>query len=99
MAGGKNDKQKWKKHLWCISRYDQPRYATYLGDDWFLIEGPSNFFRYGDDFIDFEGGPFLQIGEFFDMYSDVCAFELCDSKDNYSKVKVKVCNTQPTSTR
>ena len=53
------------------SRYGQPRHITRVSKKEYLIKGISNFIRmgYSDDskniyeFIDFEGGPFLQIGD------------------------------------
>ena len=95
MAGG--DKKKWKKHLWMYSRYNQPRYVTYLGDDWYQVEGPAEYIRGGDDFFDFEGGPMLMIGEFFDLYSEIVEIKAQHETGNdHAIVKVKVCNTQAT---
>jgi hypothetical protein len=53
------------------SRYGQPRYITRISKKEYLVRGTSNFIRMGYsndlkdeyEFVDFEGGPFLQIGD------------------------------------
>lgn len=53
------------------SRYGQPRYITRVSKKEYLIRGVSSFIRmgYSDDlkaeyeFVDFDGGPFLQVGD------------------------------------
>jgi len=90
LGGGK---KKWKKHLWMISSNNQPRYITYLGDDWYQIEGPTTFLRYTlDQAADFEGGPFLVKGDFFDLYSEICEVVLDTPPKNntaYAIVRIK----------
>jgi hypothetical protein len=41
------------------SRYGQPRLVYRNGPFEYLIEGESSFIRVGEEFIDFEGGPFI----------------------------------------
>jgi hypothetical protein len=42
-----------------LSRYNQVRWITRINDDTYEVEGASHFFRRGDTFVDFEGGPFI----------------------------------------
>lgn len=65
-----------KKTLKCHSRYGAERWETDLGDDWYQVEGPSHYIRCGGldelgakianpdslGFVDFDGGPFYEIG-------------------------------------
>ena len=65
--------------LKCYSRGGLPRHETSLGKGVYLLEGPSTYMRYGGlteeeaalwrkpttaiGFIDFEGGPFIFLGQ------------------------------------
>lgn len=48
-----------KKIFQFLSRYGQTRTVYKNGNDEYIIEGESNFFRSGDEFVDLEGGPFI----------------------------------------
>ena len=68
-----------KSELKCYSRGGLPREETSLGKGVYLLEGPSTYMRYGGlteeearlwrrdttdiGFIDFEGGPFIALGQ------------------------------------
>lgn len=54
----------WSKQIdMMFSRDGTPRYIEVLDANNYLIYGKSNYLRYGDDFIDYEGGPFIQKGQ------------------------------------
>jgi hypothetical protein len=44
------------------SRYGSPRFIRRVDEDTFVIYGESRYFRVGEEFFDFEGGPFILIG-------------------------------------
>lgn len=43
------------------SRDGTPRYIQKLPDGHYKISGESMYMRYGDNFIDYQGGPFINI--------------------------------------
>lgn len=44
------------------SRYGEPRFIEKISDNEYLIYGKTNWIRSGDNFVDFESGPFLIVG-------------------------------------
>lgn len=44
------------------SRYGQKRFIRAVDDRTYVIYGESNYFRGGEEFFDFEGGPFISVG-------------------------------------
>jgi len=44
------------------SRYGQKRFIRAVDDKTYVVYGESNYFRCGEEFFDFEGGPFIVIG-------------------------------------
>jgi|GEM_PF-4946654 hypothetical protein len=54
----------WSKQIdMMFSREGTPRYIEVLDANNYLIYGNSNYLRFGDDFIDYEGGPFIAKGQ------------------------------------
>lgn len=45
------------------SRYGVPRYIEKLNENAYLIYGNSNYIRSGENFIDYEGGPNISVGQ------------------------------------
>lgn len=43
------------------SRYGQPRIVLRDEED-YILEGPSEFLRAGEEFVDLQGGPFILVG-------------------------------------
>ena len=81
------------------SRYGQVRTITEQGDGSFLVEGESLYHRCGSDeegnglwMVDFEGGPFISVGDTFlgnKKYGAVTKLEIVeDDRQDYFKVKV-----------
>ena len=44
------------------SRYGQKRFVRNVDENNFVVYGESSFHRVGEDFFDFQGGPFLMVG-------------------------------------
>lgn len=44
------------------SRYGQKRFVRKVDDDTYVMYGESRYFRVGEEFFDFQGGPFIAIG-------------------------------------
>jgi len=55
-------------HYTTKSRYGVIRTLTEISDNLYIVEGKSEIMRVSNDFIDFEGGPFLMIGENLSMF-------------------------------
>jgi len=90
------------------NRYGQARTVTEIANDkenhrTYLIEGESNYCRYGSDpdtgvleFIDFEGGPFMSVGGRMEHLCDGAFGEIVkvssieDSKVTRVEVEVKI---------
>lgn len=45
-----------------ISRYGQKRFIRSVDDNKYVVYGESRYFRVGEEFFDFQGGPFIAIG-------------------------------------
>lgn len=50
-----------KEHVF-FSRYGQKRTLTKVGEGSYILEGKTNFMRFAEDMVDFEGGPFILKG-------------------------------------
>jgi len=46
-----------------LSRYNIPRHIEVFDANNYLIWGNSEYLRHGDDYVDYEGGPFIQKGQ------------------------------------
>lgn len=44
------------------SRYGQKRFIRPVDEDNYVIYGESKFYRVGEDYFDFQGGPFIFVG-------------------------------------
>lgn len=44
------------------SRYGQKRFVRNVDDKTYVVYGECNYYRVGDDFFDFQGGPFIFVG-------------------------------------
>ena len=49
--------------LLCESKYGEPRYYDEQADGTYLVYGPSHFVRTVKGQFDFEGGPYLSVGD------------------------------------
>ena len=78
------------------SRYNQKRTITQISDTEYLIEGESDYGRLGFEidpsmltYVDFEGGPFLHIGDNFWGKGKISEIQNIDSgRDGYMMIKV-----------
>ena len=75
-----------------LSRYNIPRHIEVFDANNYLIWGNSEYLRYGDDFIDYEGGPFVQKGEQLYKDDERAIIDIkpytCKSKPNCYKITV-----------
>jgi hypothetical protein len=46
----------------CFNRHGEKRFVRSVDENTYVVYGKSNYFRVGEDFFDFEGGPFISIG-------------------------------------
>lgn len=82
------------------SRYGSKRTVTQINDSQFIIEGDAGFLRIGFEidpssptYADFEGGPFLHIGNDFFGKGRVKEIQIIDSdKKDYAIIKVTLEN-------
>jgi len=44
------------------SRYGTSRFLNKISDNLYILTGESHFIRGSEDFIDFEGGPYISVG-------------------------------------
>ncbi len=80
------------------SRYNQKRTITQISDKEYLIEGESDYGRLGFEidpsvltYVDFEGGPFLHIGDNFWGKGRISEIHTIDSgRDGYMMIKVVI---------
>lgn len=78
------------------SRYNNARTITQIHPDQYIIEGDSEYGRFGFEidpsmltYVDFEGGPFLHIGDNFLGKGNIISVESIDSgKEGYLMIKV-----------
>ena len=84
------------------SRYSQKRTITQISDSEYLIEGESDYGRLGFEidpsmltYADFEGGPFLHIGDIFWGKGKILEIQTIDSgRDGYMIIKVVLETTK-----
>lgn len=82
------------------SRYGQRRTITQINTNQLLVEGDSSYLRCGFEndpscltYVDFEGGPFIHIGNSFNHHGIVTNIQHIESEqDNYAMIKITVKN-------
>ena len=80
------------------SRYGDKRTVTANGHGWYTMEGKAHYYRVGmsDDnvdiaYVDFEGGPFLHVGDDFDGHGKILSFVIeKDAPKDHFKVRIEV---------
>jgi hypothetical protein len=86
------------------SRYNQKRTITQISDSEYLIEGESDYGRLGFEidpsmltYVDFEGGPFLHIGDNFWGKGKIMEIQTIDSgRDGYMIIKITLNSNKET---
>jgi len=80
------------------SRYGDKRTVTSHGDGWYTMEGRAHYYRVGmsEDnqdiaYVDYEGGPFLHVGDDFNGYGKILSFVIeKDAPKDHFKVRIEV---------
>jgi len=86
-----------KRKMTIKSRYESSRKVTDNGHGWYTMEGVSRYYRVGmtDDnskiaYVDYEGGPFLHIGDDFEGHGKILSFSIEKAPEHIFKVRIEV---------
>ena len=76
------------KEFTVTSRYGHERLIRNIEDRQYILVGKSEFVRAGQDFIDYEGGPFLRVGDDFYGLGPIKALKPINSGSSYVSTQI-----------